>query len=149
MTHTIDQAQALAAFQRAAAGTQEVFGDFFLTRLFGFEITYPEGACEVAFDVQAFMFNPRGGVHGGVLATALDICMGHLINHEASPGATLELKVQYLAPVSTGRVVCRGEALRKGGTWFLRAEARGSDGTLIAFATSTWKLLKRKVPAAE
>ena len=90
-----------------------------------------------------------GGVHGGVLATALDICMGHLINHEARPGATLELKVQYLAPVSTGRVVCRGEALRKGGTWFLRAEARGSDGTLIAFATSTWKLLKRKVPAAE
>lgn len=143
MTHRIDQAAALAAFQRAASGTQEVFGDFFLSRLLGLQISYPGDACEVAFDVQDFMFNPRGGVHGGVLATALDICMGHLINHHASPGATLELKVQYLAAVSSGRVICRGEALRRGGTWFLRAEARDTAGTLIAFATSTWKLLRK------
>ncbi len=143
MSHKVDQAQASAAFQRAIAGTREVFDDFFLTRLLGLEITYPGDACEVAFDVQDFMFNPRGGVHGGVLATALDICMGHLINHVTGPGATLELKVQYLAPVSSGRVICRGESLRRGGTWFLRAEARHESGTLIAYATSTWKVLKR------
>lgn len=146
MSHKVDQAKALAAFQRAAASEREVFDDFFLTRLFGLEISYPGDACEVAFDVQDFMFNPRGSVHGGVLATALDICMGHLINHNTGPGATLELKVQYLAPVSSGRVICRGESLRRGGTWFLRADARDTDGTLIAFATSTWKVLKR--PAA-
>ncbi|GGC49416.1 hypothetical protein GCM10011504_29830 [Siccirubricoccus deserti] len=39
MTHQIDQAKARAAFERAAAGTQEVFGDFFLTRFLGFDIT--------------------------------------------------------------------------------------------------------------
>ena len=143
MPHVVDQTKALAAFQRAAASEREEFDDFFLTRLLGLEITYPGDACEVAFDVQDFMFNPRGGVHGGVLATALDICMGHLINHNTGPGATLELKVQYLAPVSSGRVICRGEALRRGGTWFLKAEARSGEGTLIAFATSTWKVLKK------
>ena len=89
------------------------------------------------------MLNPRATLHGGVLATALDICMGHLINHQASPGATLEMKIQYLDAATSGRVVCRGEALRRGGTWFLRAEARDSAGTLIAYATSTWKLLRR------
>ena len=146
MPHQVDQAQALAAFQRAASGTQEVFGDFFLTRLLGLEISYPGDACVVAFEVQDFMFNPRGTVHGGVMATALDIAMGHLINHSVGPGATLELKIQYLAPVTKGRVTCRGEALRKGSTWFLRADARDDAGALIAYATSTWKVLRK--PAA-
>jgi uncharacterized protein (TIGR00369 family) len=148
MTHRIDQAKARVAFERAAAGTQEVFGDFFLTRFLGLEITYPDDACEVAFEVEEFMLNPRGTLHGGVLATALDIAMGHLINHQTGPGATLELKIQYLSAMRAGRVVCRGEALRRGGTWFLRAEARDAAGELIAFATSTWKLLKRPAPLA-
>lgn len=142
MRRPVDLDAARAAFARAEAGTQEVFGDFFLTRLLGLEITYPDGVCQVAFDVQDFMLNPQGGLHGGVMATALDIAMGHLINHTVGPGTTLEMKVQYLAPVRSGRVTCRGEALRRGGTWFLRAEARTDDGTLAAFATSTWKLLK-------
>jgi uncharacterized protein (TIGR00369 family) len=148
MTHRIDQAKARAAFERAAAGTQEAFGDFFLTRFLGLEITYPGDACEVAFEVEEFMLNPRGTLHGGVLATALDISMGHLINRMSGPGTTLEMKIQYLAPMHAGRLVCRGEALRRGGTWFLRAEARGVDGGLIAFATSTWKLLRKPAPAA-
>ena len=142
MARRIDQEKARAAFERAAAGTQEVFGDFFLARLLGFEIAYPGEACEVAFDAADFLFNPRGTLHGGILATALDVAMSHLMNHQAGPGATLETKIQYLAPVSGGRVVCRGEALRRGGTWFLRAEAHDAEGTLVAFATSTWKLLR-------
>lgn len=146
MTRSIDQAKAQAAFERAAAGAQETFGDFFLARLMGLEITYPGEACQVAFDVADFMLNPQGTLHGGMLATALDIAMGHLINHHAGPGTTLEMKIQYLAPVRTGRVVCRGEALRRGGTWFLRAEAREAEGTLIAFATSTWKMLRKPAP---
>ena len=146
MTRSIDQAKAQAAFERAAAGAQETFGDFFLARLMGLEITYPGEACQVAFDVADFMLNPQGTLHGGMLATALDIAMGHLINHHAGPGTTLEMKIQYLAPGRTGRVVCRGEALRRGGTWFLRAEAREAEGTLIAFATSTWKILRKPAP---
>jgi acyl-coenzyme A thioesterase PaaI-like protein len=58
------------------------------------------------------------------------------------------MKVQYLAPVRGGRVTCRGEALRRGGTWFLRAEARNEGGQLLAYATSTWKLLKTAAQAA-
>ncbi len=143
MTRQLDRATALAAFQRATAGQQEVFGDFFLARLLGLEITYPDGGCEVAFEVADFMYNPQGTLHGGILATALDIAMGHLINSHGAPGTTLEMKIQYLAPVRSGRVVCRGEALRRGGTWFLRADARDAEGALIAFATSTWKLLRK------
>jgi len=149
MTRHLDKAKAQAAHERAIAGTQEVFGDFFLTRLLGLEITYPGDACEVAFDLADFMFNPQGSLHGGILATALDISMGHLIASTGTPGTTLEMKIQYLAAARSGRVTCRGEALRRGGTWFLRSEARDQDGTLIAFATSTWKLLKKHPAPAQ
>jgi uncharacterized protein (TIGR00369 family) len=148
VTRRVDQAKARAAFERAAAGTREAFGDFFLARLLGLEISYPGEACGVAFEAADFLSNPQGTLHGGVLATALDIAMGHLINRQAGPGTTLEMKVQYLAPIRGGRVTCRGEALRRGGTWFLRAEARNEGGQLLAYATSTWKLLKTAAQAA-
>jgi uncharacterized protein (TIGR00369 family) len=148
VTRDVDLDRARAAFDRAAAGGREAFGDFFLARFLGLEITYPGDACEVAFEVQDFLFNPQGTLHGGVLATALDIAMGHLIHRHAGPGTTLEMKVQFLAPVRGGRVACRGEALRRGGTWFLRAEARDEAGLLLAYATSTWKLLKTAARAA-
>lgn len=148
MTRRIDLPAARAAFERAAAGTQEAFGDFFLARFLGLDISYPGDACEVAFDAKDFLFNPQGTLHGGVLATALDIAMGHLIHRHAGAGTTLEMKVQFLAPMRGGRVTCRGEALRQGGTWFLRAEARDAAGGLIAYATSTWKLLKTANQAA-
>ena len=74
-SHRVDRARARAAFERAEAGTEEVFGDFFLARLLGLEISYPGEACEVAFTVEEFMFNPRGTLHGGVMATALDLAV--------------------------------------------------------------------------
>ncbi len=137
----VDPVRARAAFERAAAGTQEGFGDFFLARLLGFEISHPGEACEVRLQVEDWMFNPHGSLHGGVLATALDVSMGHLLHRHVGAGVTLELKVQYLAGVRAGRVTCRGEFLRRGrGVSFLRAEARDEAGELLAFATATWKL---------
>ena len=79
---------------------------------------------EVAFEAADFLFNPQGTLHGGVLATALGIAMGHLINRQAGPGTTLEMKVQYLAPVRDARVVCHGEALRETGSCARRRAAR-------------------------
>jgi len=145
----VDRAAARAAFARAEAGTAEVFGDFFLARLLGLEITYPGEACEVAFEVQDFLFNPQGSLHGGILATALDIAMGHLLRRAAGVGTTLEFKVQFLAAMRAGRVVCRGEFLRRGRTIsYLRAEARDGAGTPLAFATSTWTMLRAPTSAA-
>jgi len=144
MTRRVDEATARAAFARALAGEREVFGDFFLSRLLGLEITQTDDACIVAFDVADFLYNPQGSLHGGIMATALDIAMGHRLNHLLGPGTTLESKFQYLGAIRQGRVTCRGEMLRQGRSiCFLRAEARDPAGEILAFATSTWKLLKR------
>jgi uncharacterized protein (TIGR00369 family) len=143
----VDIASAHAAFERAAGGQRETFGDFFLARLFGFEVTHSEDVCEVTFAIHDFLFNPQGTLHGGVLATALDVAMGHLLHRLAGAGATLDFNVQFVASVRQGSMICRSEVLRRGRSiWFLRAEARNGAGDLIAHATSTWKLLSATAP---
>ena len=69
--------------------------------------------------------------------------MGHLLRHRAGPGATLEMKVQYIVPIIAGRVRCRASFLRQGrGISYLQSHAFRSDGELAAHATATWRLLK-------
>lgn len=132
-----------AMFARALSEDRQEFGSFFFSRLLGLRVSYEPDACLVTFAVTVALLNPQGTLHGGVLATAMDIAMGHLLHHVDGAGATLEMKLQYLATVKDGEVVCRGSFLRKGRrTSFLQAEARRSDGTLIAHATSTWTRLK-------
>jgi uncharacterized protein (TIGR00369 family) len=129
---------------RALSERRQEFGSFFLSRLLGFEVSYTEDTCIVAFEAMSPMFNPQGTLHGGILATAMDISMGHLLNRVSGPGATLEMKIQYLAPVREGLVRCEASFLRKGRTIsFLQSQARGSDGKVVAHATATWTVAGR------
>ena len=128
---------------RAVADPREEFGSFFLSRLLGLEVAYAARACTVTFEAMPALFNPQGTLHGGILATALDISMGHLLNHVNGPGATLEMKVQYMSAVTRGLVRCEATFLREGRRIsFLQSTAFREDGQAAAHATSTWKLLK-------
>jgi uncharacterized protein (TIGR00369 family) len=128
---------------RGLSDDRQVFGSLFLSRLLGLRVSYEADACLVAFEVTPALLNLQGTLHGGILATAMDISMGHLLHHADGAGATLEMKLQYLASVKDGEVICRGSFLRKGRrTSFRQSEARRSDGTLIAHATSTWTRLR-------
>ena len=136
------QAEGQAMLDRAVADPRQEFGSFFLSRLLGMTVSYEGETCTVTFDAVPPLFNPQGTLHGGVLATALDISMGHLLKHVAGPGATLEMKVQYMAAVKAGPVQCRGSFLRKGRSLsFLQSHASRADGVLVAHATATWRQL--------
>src|SRR5262245_62927221 len=127
---------------RALSEERQEFGSFFLLRFFGMQVSYDQESCTVAFEVNPLMLNPQGSLHGGVLATALDISMGHLLKHQFGAGATLEMKVQYFAPVRSGLVTCRASFLKKGRkTFFLQSSAMDGSAETIAHATSTWKQL--------
>jgi acyl-CoA thioesterase len=142
-TWQLDPDKAAQAFERATATQEQDFGNFFLTRLLGFEFSYTEETCEVAFEVQDFMFNPQGSLHGGVIATAMDISMGHLLRQAQGPGATLEMKLQYLAAIRGGRVRAVGRFLKRGkSVAFLESRLFDASGELAAFANATWKLIK-------
>ncbi len=136
-----------AMLERALGDDRQEFGSFFLLRLLGLQVEYGEETCTVSFDAIPPLFNPQGSLHGGVVATAMDISMGHLLNHVAGPGTTIEMKLQYLAPVTAGRVRCEASFLRRGrGLSFVQSFARREDGETVAHATSTWKLLKARAP---
>jgi uncharacterized protein (TIGR00369 family) len=138
----VDETAARDAFETALKNYRPAFGTFFLARLFGLEISYTEDSCIVEIDVKDFMFNPQGSLHGGVIAFALDVSMGHLINHTlGAPGITLEMKTQYLRPIGVGRVRCAGRFLKRGRrVSFMETRLTGADGKLAAIATATWHM---------
>jgi uncharacterized protein (TIGR00369 family) len=138
----MEDAQVRDLLGTAIGDGRHEFGSFFLSRLFGMRVSYEGEECVVSLDVKPFMYNPQGSLHGGVLATALDISMGHLLKQHFGAGATLEMKVQYFAPVWSGLVTCRASFLKKGRkTFFLQSSAMDGSGETIAHATSTWKQL--------
>lgn len=139
----IDEPTARAAFELALATHEQDFGKFFLARLFGLELTYTNDECRIHFELKDFMFNPQGGLHGGITAFVLDISMGHLLHRTSGAGTTLEMKVQYLNAAKAGRLTCTARFIRHGRSIsFLRAELVDEQGGMIAYATSTWKSLK-------
>src|SRR5688500_9964587 len=145
MTPRIDEAAAREAFENALETYEQDFGKFFLTRLFGMEFEYPEDECRISFELKDFMFNPQGGLHGGVTAFVLDISMGHLLRRKSGPGTTVEIKVQYLKAAKSGRVTAIGRFLRRGRNLsYLQAELVDDKGEMIAFATSTWMAVKER-----
>lgn len=147
----MDEETAREAFETALSTHRPEFENFFLSRLFGLEFTYTDDSCRIEFPVREFMFNPQGTLHGGVAAFVLDVAMGHLLKRASgAPGATLEMKVQYLAPLRPPRATCEGKFLRKGRSIaFLEARIWDAEGTLAAVATSTWRVGKPVVQGSD
>lgn len=138
----MDKSEVQQLLEAAVGDGAHEFGSFFLSRLFGMTVRYGMDSCFVSFEAKPFMYNPQGSLHGGVLAMALDISMGHLLKHQFGAGATLEMKVQFFAPVRSGTVTCASSFLKKGRkTFFLQSSAQNDRGETVAHATATWKQL--------
>jgi uncharacterized protein (TIGR00369 family) len=137
----LDEVLARSAFDRAIKDHKPEFGSFFLAQLLALDISYGDDKCTIRFPVQDFLFNPQGSLHGGIIGTIMDISMGHLIHHSyGRSGATIEMKVQYLRPLTVDHAVCTGEFIKRGKSIaFLESRLANSSGDLVAHATSTWK----------
>jgi uncharacterized protein (TIGR00369 family) len=120
----MDEAQARQAFDQALASYEPAFGRFFLARLYALDFTYAEDRCIICFPVRDFLFNPQG-----------------TLNHSyGQAGATIEMKVQYLRPLTSGMAICTGQFIKRGRSIaFLESRVEDAAGKLAAMATSTWK----------
>lgn len=100
-----------------------------------------DGAAEVALDAEEIHLNPNGTVHGGVLASMLDVAMGTAV---AAAGAespvTVALTVTYLEPGMPGRLVARAQ-VRKQGRRLLVVEGEVVQGDqVVADALGTFSV---------
>ncbi|HWL29173.1 MAG TPA: PaaI family thioesterase [Burkholderiaceae bacterium] len=146
----MDKSAARAAFDYAIEHAKPAFEEFFIAKVLGLEFEYPDGQCVITFELKDFMFNPQGSLHGGIIATVLDISMGHLLNNVQGAGTTLEMKTQYLKAARQGRIKCCGEFTRRGrSVSFLKSTMVDEQGDTIAFATATWMQLNRAMTPNE
>ncbi|WP_146588643.1 PaaI family thioesterase [Puniceibacterium confluentis] len=145
----LDEDAARAHFETALAGHAQAFETFFFARFLGLSFEYlpPEApdaekdSCRLTFEVTDLLRNPQGSLHGGAMASAMDISMGHLVNKVAGPGATIEMKVQFMRPVLSGTVTCEGRFTKRGRSLsFMESHLYGPDGKLAAQCTATWKM---------
>jgi uncharacterized protein (TIGR00369 family) len=115
--------------------------------LVGFRMTEVEPGRAV-FELEAGPqhASPLGTLHGGIVRDLADAALGcaHAsLLEEGETFTTLDLKVNFLKPVWTGKLVAEATSLRFGRTIGL-TECRVVDegGSLVAFATSTLMTLR-------
>jgi len=97
-----------------------------------------------AFEMTAaeFRLQPFGVAHGGNLATLIDTATFwacYLSMDSDQDGlATVDLKLNYLAPARLEAMRCEGTLIKAGKTLsYAQAEVRAEDGRLLAHGTST------------
>jgi uncharacterized protein (TIGR00369 family) len=104
------------------------------------------GESRLELEVQKKHFQPYGMVHGGVCASILDAAVFWAVYagfEEAVGLTTVEIKVNYLAPVNEGRLIARGKCIKAGKTICLgEATIHDDKGRLVAHGTSTLMVLE-------
>jgi uncharacterized protein (TIGR00369 family) len=118
-----------------------------IAALIGFTIASVQpGQAVVEFEATPRHANPMGTLHGGVLCDVADAAMGIAYAGTLEDGetfTTLELKINFLKAVRTGRLQAVGRVVKKGRTiGMAECDVTDDDGQLIARATSTCMTLR-------
>ena len=122
-----------------------------LARLLGIRRrSMAKGRCCFTLRVRREHMNPHGVVHGGVVYSLVDYAMGGALTSRLEPGercTTLEIKINYLAPVSGGTLRAEArvvERTRRVGV--LEATVRAGGGRLVALATGSFYIQNSPSP---
>ncbi|MFZ5929155.1 MAG: PaaI family thioesterase [Acidobacteriota bacterium] len=95
--------------------------------------------------IEPHKLNLLGTLHGGVTAALVDAAAGVAIIAflGGRPATTVELKVNYLRPVSQGKVHARSRIVKLGKTLaFATVDVKDSHGRLIAAGSATYMILE-------
>jgi uncharacterized protein (TIGR00369 family) len=110
--------------------------------------TAEKGKVTMGFDPAEFHYNALGSVHGGVIATVIDMVLGSAVHSTLKAGQgfttlTLELKYHRAVTAKSGHLTAIAEVVTRGRE-IVTAEAKLVDKNdrLFANATSTLMILK-------
>ena len=118
-----------------------------IATLIGFKLAAIEpGRAVVELEADERHTNPMGTLHGGVLCDIADAAMGMAYAAKLDDGetfTTLELKINFMKPVRTGKLRAEGRVLGGGRTiGLVECDVRDAGGRLVAHATSTCMTLR-------
>ena len=103
------------------------------------------GESRLEVTIQEKHLQPYGMVHGGVCASLSDAAIYWAVysGMEETVGlTTVEIKLNYLAPVSAGRLIAKGKCIKVGKSICLgEASVEDDKGNLVAHGTSTMMVL--------
>jgi uncharacterized protein (TIGR00369 family) len=129
----------LEKFLRAESGLFSI-ANFSVTKV-------GDGVAELTFPFSQPVARHGGMVHGGIISYALDTVGGIAVMTKNSgiDQVTLELKINFLEPLTKEPYLARGEVLRHGRiTSVAEAEVIDGNGKLCAKALGTWYMIHER-----
>ncbi len=107
------------------------------------------GRCVLELDIGEAHMSSAQRAHGGVLFTMLDSALGRAVLSKLPDDrgcATVECKINYFRPVTSGRLVATGTAITSTRrTAYAEGEIRDDEARLIARASGTFFLTETRV----
>jgi len=108
-------------------------------------VSCEDGFARGVLEVDEKLFNPHNVLHGGVVYAMADTGMGAAVYsclNEDELCATVEIKIVYFAPVTSGLLTCDTRLVHRGKRFaFLESEVRNDEG-LVAKATGTYSIFR-------
>ena len=100
-----------------------------------------EGTAHVSLDARDEHLNPHGTVHGGVLATMLDVAMGTAVATTGGESpVTVSLTVTYLEPGRPGRLTATARVRKRGKRLIVVEGQVVQDDDVVADALATFSV---------
>ena len=120
----------------------------FLTHLKILTDTLGKGTATLSLPVEQHLTNSLGTVHGGVIMSLLDValCTAARTLHPESLGViTINLSTSFIGGGSGSKLIADARVLKDGKSMsFVEAEAKNADGSLVAKAVATVRVLKKE-----
>ena len=118
-----------------------------VARLIGFTLTAIQpGQAVIELEATAQHANPMGTLHGGILCDIADAAMGMAYAStltESETFTTLELKINFLRPFWTGKLVAEARMVKAGHTiGLVECNVTDAQQRLVARAASTCMTLR-------
>jgi uncharacterized protein (TIGR00369 family) len=110
--------------------------------------TLGQGTAHLSLPVEPHLTNSLGTVHGGVIMSLLDValCTAARTLHPESVGViTINLSTSFIDGGKGAKLLCDARVLKDGKSMsFVEAEAKNTDGSLVAKAVATVRVLKKE-----
>ena len=112
--------------------------------------TLGDGTAQLSLPVEPHLTNSLGTVHGGVIMSLLDValCTAARTLHPESVGViTINLSTSFIGAGGGTKLLADARVLKDGRSMsFVEAEAKNTDGSLVAKAVATVRVLHKEKP---